>query len=225
MKKAQVFWIILDLIFIILFNAFYFVFVYQKATAASWVSYAFIHFSYLMLIFTPFFITKSKNTDIFGFSLYTISSLYFLIELITGIVFIFNTINYIYSLIVQLCLAGLYGILLLSHMIANEHTATSTEERISQINFVKYGSGILNELLNNCENVNYKKQIEKIYDLFYSSQVKSNPELSKLESEIINKIENLSSLIEKKNDELFNNECIELTKLINERTKKLRLLN
>ena len=120
MKKLNVLWIILDLIFLVIFNAIFFLAGGVERVASVWISYAFIHFAYVMLVITPFLIRKSKSSVVFGYSLYSISAVYFLIQFVTGIVFIFispesNTAAFL----VQLCIAGIYGIILVSNMIAN----------------------------------------------------------------------------------------------------------
>ena len=49
MKKTNVLWIMLDLIFLIVFNVTVFLLI-REYTVAFWVSYAFITFSYIMMI-------------------------------------------------------------------------------------------------------------------------------------------------------------------------------
>lgn len=88
MKKTNGLWIMLYLIFLIIFNAVFFIAGGSEHPASVWVSYGFIHFSYLMLVVTPFLVRKETSAAVFGFSLYTISSVYFFVELVTGIIFI-----------------------------------------------------------------------------------------------------------------------------------------
>lgn len=95
-----------------------------RAPASVWISYGFIHFAYIMLLITPKLIRKSSSSAVFGFSLYSISSTYFLVAFIVGVIFIFvRPESYKGSLVVQVIIAGIYAVMLISHMIANEHTA------------------------------------------------------------------------------------------------------
>ena len=138
LNKKNVLWLILDLIFLVIFNIVFFVIGGTEHPASVWISYGFIHFAYLMLLVTPKLIRKSSSSAVFGFSLYSISSTYFLIALVTGVVFILvRAESYKVSLVVQVIIAGIYAIMLISHMIANEHTADSIERYEMELQYVK----------------------------------------------------------------------------------------
>ena len=62
MRKKNVLWILLDLVFLIVFNVVFFVAGGTDHPASVWISYGFIHFSYIMLLITPILIRKSVNT-------------------------------------------------------------------------------------------------------------------------------------------------------------------
>ena len=70
MNKKSVLWILLDLVFLAVFNTVFFVAGGTDHTASVWISYGFIHFAYLMVLVTPFLIRKSSSAAVFGFSLY-----------------------------------------------------------------------------------------------------------------------------------------------------------
>jgi len=91
MKKTDGLWIILKLIFLIIFNVLFFVLSGFKHNAIVWTSYGFILFAYLMLLLTPRLIRKGKSAAVFGFSLYSISAVYFIFEFIIGLSFILVT--------------------------------------------------------------------------------------------------------------------------------------
>ena len=196
MKKVNVLWIILDLIFLIIFNAIFFAAGGTKHPVSVWVSYAFIHFSYFMLLLTPKLIRPGKSSAAFGFSLYAISSVYFLVEFTTGITFIFvSPESYKIPFLVQICIAGLYGIMLIAHMIANEHTADAEEKRQYQIAYVKDTSAKLKNLLETINDKETKKKVERVYDILYSSPVKSYPNLEEMENRVLVPINELERAI------------------------------
>ena len=110
MNKKSALWIILDLVFLIVFNTVFFVAGGFEHPASVWLSYGFIHFAYLMVIATPFLIRKSSSAAVFGFSLYSISSTYFLVEFIVGLIFVFLRQESVKAaLIVQVIIAGIYA--------------------------------------------------------------------------------------------------------------------
>jgi hypothetical protein len=178
-----------------------------------------------MLLLTPALIRRGKNAAVFGFPLYLVSSVYFLLELVIGVVFIvISPDNYKISLLVQILVAGLYGIVLISQMIANEHTADAEEIRQYRIDYVKQASAELKGLLAHITDKDAKKKVEKVYDVLYSSPVKSHPELAQTESQIMMSIGTLKNAVlmgEKEN-------IISLSELlliaVNERNRQLMFL-
>lgn len=226
MKKMNVLWIILDLIFLLIFNAVFFVVGGIDHKASIWISYGFIHFAYLMLLVTPALIRSGKSAAVFGFSIYSVSSAYFLLELVIGVVFILiYPDNYKATLLVQLVVAGLYGIALISNMIANEHTADADEKRQYQVEFVKKASAELKSLLDSVSDKDAKKKIERVYDALYSSPVKSHPNLAQMESQILMTISDLSGAVSSGAKDRIISLADSLLLTVNERNRQLKMLN
>ena len=226
MKKQVVLWLILDLIFLIVFNVFFFVLGGTDHIASVWISYGFIHLSYLMLLLTPLLIRKGKSASIFGFSLYTIAYIYFLIELVTGIVFILLAYESTKAaLLIQLVIAGLYGIIFVANMIANERTADADERHQDEILYVKNASMKLKGILDTIRDKDAKKNVERVYDAVYSSPVKSNPSLAQMENCILQSIDELENIAVKEDKEAIITSSIQLLKAVNERNMRLKSLN
>jgi hypothetical protein len=179
-----------------------------------------------MLILIPLLLRKGKSVAVFGFSLYSISSIYFLVEFVTGIMFILNAPeSYSSALLVQLIIAGLYGFMLISHMIANEHTANVEEERHYQIAYVKAASIKLKGLLESVSDKETKKKVERVYDAVYSSPVKSHPKLAQMENRILQDINELENAISRGSNENIFSLSNSLLSAANERNMLLRMLN
>lgn len=226
MKKVNILWIILDLIFLAIFNVFFFVLGGVEHVTSVWMSFAFIHFAYFMLILTPLLIRKGKSPAVFGFSLYSISSVYFFVELITGAIFVLVAPeSYKATLLVQLVIVGLYCVLLVSNMIANEHTADTEEVRQNQLVYVKEASSKLKVLLGNVNDKEAKKKIEGIYDAVHSSPVKSHSSLSQIENGILQSINELENDISSGNKETIISKTDSLLGMINERNARLKAVN
>ena len=226
MKKINVLWIILDLIFLIIFNALFFVLGGTDHNTSVWMSYGFIHFAYLMLIITPILTRKGKSSSVFGFSLYSISSFYFLVQLTVGVVFILlASDSYTAALLTQLIIAGLYGIMIISNMIANENTADAEEKRQYQIEYVKDASARLKGLVDKISDKTAKKKVEKVYDALYSSPVKSHPSLAHMESNILLSINEISNAVSAGNNESIILLADSLLIAVNERNRQQKMLN
>ena len=136
MKRLNILWLLLNSLFLIVFNLLFFMIGDVSTFNTSvWISYGFIHFAYFTLLLTPLLVRKGSKTYIYGRPLYLIATSYFIVELITGLTFILiapETIKV--TIIVQVILAAIFLGLLLANMIANEHTADNTEQRETNIN-------------------------------------------------------------------------------------------
>ena len=226
MKKQNYLWMILCLIFLIIFNTAFFLLGGVERKMSVWLSYVFIHFAYFMLVITPRLIREGKSTAVFGFSLFSISSTYFLVEFFIGTFFILISLNgYKAALLIQLCIAGLYGITLISHLIANEHTADAEEKRQDQIAYVKDASAKLKGLMEVIGDKEAKKKIERVYDTIYSSPVKSHPDLAQNENHILQSIQELEYLVSTGDNEKITLLAISLLTAVNERNLRLKTVD
>jgi hypothetical protein len=187
MKKQNILWLILEAIFLVVFNVIFFVIGgTERANAAVWTSYVFIHFAYFMLIITPFLIRKGKSASAFGFSIYAISSAYFFAQFVVGTFFILiapENVNI--ALVIQLILAGFYGIILVSNLIVNEKTADTEEKSAVEIAYVRKATKRLEALVDSTEDKEARKFVSKVYDAVSASQVKSSPNVAEIEMNIL----------------------------------------
>ena len=224
MNKKSVLWVLLDLVLLIVFNTVFFVAGGTEHPASVWLSYGFIHFSYIMVLVTPFLIRKSSSSAVFGFSLYSISSTYFLVEFITGLVFIFLKQESVkLALIVQIIIAGVYAIILISHLIANESTADSVERHEDEVAYIKQATARIKPLVGKLSGKKANKEIEKAYDLLHSSPTKSVATVKSLEASVLDKIEELENAVGSGDENAAITKAGELISLVEERNRKIRI--
>lgn len=230
MNKSRVLWIILDLIFLVVFNAVFFIIGGAEHPLPVWISYGFIHFAYGMLIFANHLVSRGKSRAVFGFSLYSLTILYFFIELIVGIAFIFALPDNIkVTVVVQVILAGIILIVLIANMLANESTANAEEKRQLQINYIKVASDELLAVLGLIGVGNFsqetKKTIEKAFDILRTSPVKAHPSVAQLETHILIVINDLKSAVNAGNDTEALEKGKALSIMITERNRQLKIVN
>lgn len=128
MNKRNILWIILDSVFIIIFNMFFFVLGKMPHPASVWIAYAFIHFAYLTMIATPFLAGKG-DASVSRLALGAVSTGYFVIEFIVGLVIIFiSPVKLKASLLTQVVIAAVYVVLLVVNLLANDHTASQSKK-------------------------------------------------------------------------------------------------
>ena len=227
MKKSRIYWIILDLIFLIVFNILFFSMAGAKGHPASvWISYGFIHGAYALLLLTPYFVTKGKSADVYGYSLYTIASGYFLIELVAGVIFILlHPQDWKPALIVQIVLMAAYAFAMLTSMLANEKTASNEARIQNDLKFVRNASAQLESIMNGTEKKEIKKLVEKAYDAAKSCQVKSSPAVAALESGMMNQIGAIQRVVFSEETESVEKEVQLFVRMAQERERQLRMSN
>jgi len=124
--------------------------------------------------------------------------------------------------LVQLCIAGLYGVILIANLLANERTADAEEKRQHEINYVKEASAKLKGILDRTSDKEAKKKVERVYDAVYSSPVKSNANITSIESNIMNLICNLERAVTENDTEQINIISDTVLSAVNERNRNLK---
>lgn len=216
----------LDLVFLAVFNTVFFVVGGTEHPTSVWISYGFIHFSYLMILATPFLIRRSSSAAVFGFSLYSVSAVYFFVEFIVGLIFILvGSDSYKASLVVQVIIAGVYAVLLISNLIANEHTADSIERHEDEVAYIKDAASRIKLLMGKASDKKANKEIEKAYDLLHSSPSRSVATVKLLEEEIKNKVANLEDAVAANEIAAIITIAGEIVAKTEERNRKLKMTN
>lgn len=226
MNKTKIFWYLLDSIFLIVFNVCFFLLKGSEQPASVWISYASIHFAYIMLLMTPFFIRKGSSVADYGRPLFVTTTCYFFLGLVIGVVFIaLSPESFTVALLVQITIVAIFAVLLLTNLIANQHTADNIERHEEELKYVKESSSKLNALLNQISDNTIQKKVEKAYDLIHSSQVKSSYKVKSIEQDVIDEIENLENALKQTNIETIQLIVDKICNLANERNRQLKLMN
>lgn len=226
MKKIKIFWYLLDSIFLVVFNLYFFLLKGTDNPTSVWISFASIHFAYLMLLITPFLVRKGSVSADYGRPLFVIITSYYFLALIVGVVFIaLSPESITVSLLVQITIVAIFAILLLTNLIANEHTADNVERHEVELKYVKESSSKLEALLKQISDNTIRKKIEKAYDLIHSSQVKSSINVKTIEQDVISEIHNLEKAFQKNNFDNIQLIVDKICNLANERNRQLKLLN
>lgn len=227
MKRVNILWLMLDSLFLIVFNLLFFMFIYTENIQDSvWISYGFIHFAYLLLLVTPLLVRRGKADYIYRRSLYAITATYFLIELVAGTVLILKIPdNFTLTIVLQVILAAIFIAWLLSHLIANEHTANSVERREVELQYVKESASRIQSILRQITDRAANKKVQMLYDLIHSSPVKSHCDVYPVEQEIINEIETLIRTVKQNDIEKIVIITDKIYNLAEKRNNKLKFLN
>ena len=217
---------ILDAIFPLLFNLMFFTLGGADHPASVWISYAWIHVAYLIVIATPLFTRKTQSAMILRFATGQISWLYFCIELIIGLIFIFIGADGIKaSVIIQSIPFCLFLFLFLLNMLHNEHTADNEQRRAVEISFIKTASSKAKFLMNSTSDVALKNKLEKVYDLIHSSPSRSYPSVKELENNVMMMLGELGMVLEENNVDEANKLVRKIQYTMEERNRTVALSN
>lgn len=226
MDKKRTLWILLDLVFLIVFNVVFFVAGGSDHPASVWISYGFIHFAYIILLITPFLIRKPINTAVLRLSLYSISLAYFVVAFVVGLIFIFtHPESYKAALITQVIIVGIYAVMLISHMLANESTTDSIEQHEMELRYVKEASSKLKGIMDSISDKQLYKKVEKLYDLLHSSPAKSNNFVQDYELTVLDLINALESNIDRNDILAAENTISKIERNASERNRRLKYGN
>lgn len=227
MRRGNFLWLLLDSLFLIVFNFLFFILGdTEDAKTSVWTSYGFIHFAYILLLVTPLLVKQSSADYIYRRPLFSVTASYFILELIAGIIIILIAPDSIKAaLIIQIILATICIAWLLAHLIANEHTAESTEQREVELQYVKESSAKLKSVLQEITDKEILKKIERVYDMIHSSPVRSNVGARSLEQQVISEIERLKSLVSQKEVEQIISIADKIYRLAEERNRQLKISN
>ena len=227
MKRVNILWLLLDSLFLIVFNLLFFMLGNTgDAKTSVWISYGFIHFAYFVLLFTPLLVRKSSVEIDYRRPLYVVTSAYFLTALLVGVTLILiapETVKV--TIIIQVILATLFLGWLLIHLIANEHTADNAERRTSELQYIKVSSAKLQSVLQQIIDRATAKKVERVYDLIHSSPARSNADVRSLEQQVINEIDQLENAVASNNTEQIVSVADKIYRLAEERNRQLKINN
>ncbi|MBO6131584.1 MAG: hypothetical protein J6P28_06430 [Treponema sp.] len=222
MKKKIFLTIILDTIFVIVFNLLFFLNGAYNIWKAIWICYAFLHFSYLMVLLTPIIEVSGKTSKLTS---YSISLSYFLIELIFTMSVYFKKFNKpILSASAQIIITAIYLVVLISNIFVNDSIATKQTEHDIQNNFIKSIS-IKTKLIESITvDTALKNKVNNLHYLIHSSPIKTCAEVAVYESKLQEQIEDLESLVTKDKD-TASKKILEITETLNKRNNLLKIKN
>lgn len=90
---------LIKLILLAVFNISFFAVTKASCSFSMWLSYGFIHFSFLMFFIAPLFIKKSKiSYHVAIESISLVTAIYFVAALFLGIFFLFNPLLTLFNI-------------------------------------------------------------------------------------------------------------------------------
>ena len=206
--------------FLIMFDVLFFVIGGTDQSNINWTSFVFIHIAYVGLILVPLLDKWRDGLAVIVGGLYLWAFLYFIIELLIGLLFIIkNPVSNTWPLIIQSVLLVLFVVVQSMSVLANHSTVESIEKQKRESSIFQIMGIQLKQVVLLLEDDELRKKAEDCYDLINNSSIESFEEtknietslklqvtslLSKMESgqnvDIATDIQSISLSIQKRND-------------------------
>lgn len=210
-NKILIATIVLDLVFIVVFNLCFFLIAGTIHTESTWVAYAFIHLSYLSLILIPLLKTKTMGSHIYQMTNYFVGGIYFLASFIANVVFLcLELIDIVPSITTNAVLLGVYLIIFLTLYIVNQKS--TEQERIDhkEARVIKNYAARIARLIEVVEDRDVKRQLQNIHDEIHSLPTMEALGTKTYDSKIDASIDELMLAVSEQN----NDEIVKLCKKI-----------
>ena len=222
MTKKNVLTIILDTAFVVAFNIIFFLNGGTQHVSSVWTCYVFLHFAYLMVLITPVIEAKGQTGYLSKLTTYSISLVYFLIELLFSIVVFISELNKLKLIIsVQTVITSIYIIILMINLLANDSTARKQERHNIENDFIKTIALKAKYIESITLNPSLKKQINNLYYSIHSSPTRTSSEVVVYETKITDLLEDLETDI--KGDSVAASEkIVEIEQMLNKRNFMLK---
>lgn len=216
-------WIILIIIFPTIFNVVFFSIAGTNHTDSVWVSYIFIHISYAMYLIIHALVNKYALRAELVQPLYLISTVYFYIELAVGIAFIYLRMENINpAFMIQIIIFGIFAMILISNLIANNNTHDSLLKHENEVSYIKEISSRVYALTDQMQDKEANRTIERTYDLLHTCPAKSDQTVQPLEQRILNMVQQLENAVHEQKREQVIEITAKIQSTIEERNRKLK---
>ena len=212
------------LVFIILLNIGLFSFANITITS-FWISWAFIHVAFIITVGILVLSVPEQKKLIFSYSESAITIYYFIIELVAGLVLMFQfAFLPVVSFIAQLIILAVFVVAFFATKSMNKNIDREENVRAVELHQFKFLLEEMKDVQREVEyTAPYKKLVEHAYDALAGSQIKSAPQASEAEQRILGFIRQLKQEITEGNEEAIAKACQNLEKAVAERNSILRL--
>lgn len=222
--KANILKVIIGLIFLIVFNALFFLLGGTERSTTEWICYGFIHAAYLCLLCTPLFCNAGKGEFILSASLYLRALFYFFTELIVSIGFLwYNPESPVWPAIIQGVLLMTFLILQLMSVLANDATKASLTKQRQERIYIRSLAENLKEAMRQVNDPVLRKQMTNCYESLSNSSLESYPEAIDAELELQNAVNALCSFVDQGDISLLGSQIQKVQMAMKRRNQAIRM--
>ncbi len=221
--KKLIFKILFFALFLIAFNAFFFLVLGCDHPTSVWVSYGFIHWAYLLLLLIPTIGVKGKNSFYLNAAIYPQAISYFVLELIISIVFIvLKQETILWSVLAQTSLCFIYMIIIIGNFWTNQVTSEQLQQRDTEHKSVVDNRMNLKKLILQVNDPIARKKVNALYDALTASATRQTTNSYEYDIQISANIEMLQQAVYTNDMDAINTIVDRLQTLIQRRKAELK---
>lgn len=226
MKKETILHVVLRIIFLLVFNVFFFVIFGIHHLVSVWIAYGFIHFSYIMFVLISKIFDDDFSTYELKLSNKAISLVYFIFTVTECIIFIIlKMTKYKLCLLINVFVTGTYFMILIINTLVNNQTAIHADIHENELKYIKDSTSKLRFLMEMRFDKNIERQLQNLYDLIHSSPTKSDESIYYYEQKVLTSINILSEELRSNNFSNIDGLIESIRINASERNRILGLLN
>lgn len=230
MTKRNTLTIILDSIFIIVFNVLFFLYGGAHSVSTIWICYGFLHFAYLMILITPLIESKGKTASLSRLTTYSISFLYFIATFAFAMFVFFNRnsvgkikLTVISVVSIEIIIATLYIVILIINILINDTIAKKQTKHDTEKSFIKAISAKTKYIESLTTGQTLKNRLENLYVTAHTSPIHSSNEVAVYEEKIMGLLDELEKNIEQNKSEKSAELITEIGRLLNKRNLMIKM--
>lgn len=177
---------VIALVFIIILDGLFFLFKDISNCPDSVLSALIgLNIAYISLFLVPICALKQNGTKVLSDTLYLIGAIYFILEFIVGITFLFwEQDTMILPVIIQSVLFGLYIIILLGNVLANDATQQAINKQNAESDNIKIMLEEAEATLQLVKDSKANKLLTSLCDELKTSPIRSNADVYDIEKDI-----------------------------------------
>ncbi len=221
--KNNVYKIVLGVLFPILFISLFLLFGGTEHGATCWVGFSFVLLSYALMMAVPLVVPNSKSSHLFGATSGTLSSVYFGINLVLGIIFMIADFEqWKFAVGIEVVLLVIFIGLLLTFLISDEETSKKENKQQKEVYAVKTLVSKTKMIADRASDMQIKKLVLKVYDELNSCPSSSNHAVKSIDESIKEGLEKLEGAVVSKDGNEVSSIVSELIIIIKERKELSR---
>lgn len=194
--KNNLYRFVSGIIFPIVFVALFFIIGGTEHGTTCWIGFGATLLVYMILIAVPLFIPNSQSSYLFGLTSGTITSIFFVVQFIMGLVFMISDFEeWKIAVIIEIIFVAVSVFLLIQLLRVDEVTAKKENNHQQEVYSVKNLVIKTQTIINRAPNSEIKRCVKAVYDELNSCPTSSNSNVKVIDNNISYALDSLNQAV------------------------------